>query len=88
MTFRPLSELETRTLAKELDDSKHYPKRAIPIPGSLGGVVGKGPEMLHHDHGQRVGMFIPYAGLAQSPLPGKVAPEKSLRRANAVATAV
>ena len=88
MTYRPLSDLETRTLAKELDDSKHYPKRAIPAPGSSTlGIVGRGPEMLHHDPGQRVGMYIPFGGLAQTPSPGKPGPEKSLRRANAVSTA-
>ena len=124
MTFKPLSSVEAKTLSRNFDDSRSYPRcgmmsacwgvvhpngwlsqshaavslsqglygshrvmfrrRTVPMPGTEG--VGKGPDMLHHVPGQRVGMYVPYAGLAQTPLPGKPAPPKTLRRAAAASS--
>ena len=69
MTFKPLSAHESDTLSRSCNDAKHFAKRTLAAPGRDG--VGKGSTMLHHVAGQRVGMFVPYAGLAQTPAPGR-----------------
>ncbi len=60
---RPLSDREKETLSRSFDDRKKHPHRTRADPHADG--IGKGSTMLHFVPGQRVGMFVPYAGLAQ-----------------------